>query len=99
VSSWRKTVNRVRAHHRAAPPVADPAGLGPDHVALVAALRLISPDQRRAIVLHYLADMTVAEISREVGAPSGTVKAWLARGRQALGGHLLDTQGEVSRGA
>src|SRR5438105_8623077 len=80
VSSWRKAVNRLRAHHRAAAGDGVAPGLGPDHVALVAALRRISADQRRVIVLHHLVGMTVEEISREVGAPAGTVKARLARG-------------------
>ena len=88
VTSWRKAVNRLRAHHRTAPPVADPAGLDPDHVALVAALRQIPANQRRVVVLHHVVGLTVEEISREVGAPTGTVKAWLARGRRAMSRHL-----------
>jgi RNA polymerase sigma-70 factor (sigma-E family) len=87
VSSWRKTVNRLRAHHRASS-VADVPGLSEDHVALVGALQRLSPNQRRAIVLHYLADLSVTEISAEMGAPTGTVKAHLARGRRAMAGLL-----------
>jgi RNA polymerase sigma-70 factor (sigma-E family) len=99
VSNWRKAVNRLRAHRRSALDSRDPGGLGPDHVALVSALRKISADQRRVVVLHYLADLTVEEISREVGAPTGTVKAWLARGRQAMSRYLSEPQEEASRGA
>jgi RNA polymerase sigma-70 factor (sigma-E family) len=91
VSSWRKAVNRLRAHHRDAPDE-EVDGLGPDHVALVQALRQIAPDQRRAIVLHHLVGLTVDEIAAEVGAPTGTVKAWLARGRRAMAAHLSDTE-------
>jgi DNA-directed RNA polymerase specialized sigma24 family protein len=98
VSSWRKAVNRLRAHKRSALESRDPGGLGPDHVALVAALRHLSADQRRAMVLFYIADLTVEEISREVGAPSGTVKAWLSRGRQAMSKYLSAPE-EASRGA
>jgi RNA polymerase sigma-70 factor (ECF subfamily) len=95
VSAWRKAVNRVKAHRRSAG-APDPASLGPDHVAMVTALRHISAEQRRAIVLHYVADLTVEEISREVGAPSGTVKAWLARGRRAMSQHLAESEGAES---
>jgi RNA polymerase sigma-70 factor (ECF subfamily) len=89
VSSWRKAVNRLRAHHRDTL-TQETDGLSPDHVALVAALKRIPADQRRVIVLHHLVGLSVAEISAEVGAPSGTVKARLARGRKAMAQHLSD---------
>lgn len=57
---------------------------GEDRVALVAALRMIDAEQRRAIVLHHLCDLSVDEVARETDAPTGTVKARLARGREAL---------------
>ncbi|XVV10085.1 sigma-70 family RNA polymerase sigma factor [Actinoplanes sp. CA-131856] len=83
ISGWRKAANRLLAHRReAADQVLD--GLSPDHVALMQALRTLSPVQRRDIVLHHLAGLSVAEIARETGTPAGTVKARLARGRQAL---------------
>ncbi len=62
----------------------------PDHVALVAALRKISSDQRRAIVLYHLVGMSVGEVARGTGVPTGTVKARLARGRDALAKLLAD---------
>jgi RNA polymerase sigma-70 factor (sigma-E family) len=89
VSNWRKAVNRLRAHHRDTP-AQQTAGLSPDHVALVAALRQIPADQRRVIVLHHLVGLSVAEIAVEVGAPAGTVKARLARGRRAVAQHLSE---------
>jgi RNA polymerase sigma-70 factor (sigma-E family) len=90
VSSWRKTVNRLKAHHRDTLDQ-EVEGLSPDHVALVHALRQIPPDQRRVIVLHHLVGLSVDEISREVGSPTGTIKARLARGRKAMAVHLSDT--------
>ncbi|WP_020520193.1 RNA polymerase sigma factor [Catelliglobosispora koreensis] len=56
----------------------------PDHVAVVTALRQLPDKQRRAIVLHYIADMPVDEIATELGAPRGTVLSWLHRGREQL---------------
>jgi len=91
VSSWRKAMNRLRAHRRDAPGV-EVDGLSPDHVALVHALRQIPPDQRRVIVLFHLVGLSVGEIAAEVGVPGGTIKAWLARGRRAMAAHLSETE-------
>ena len=90
VSRWRRSRLSQRPPDRArgsrvSTPEPDVA-----HTALVAALRQISPDQRRAIVLHYLCDRSVAEIAEETGAPAGTVKARLSRGRSALAALLGD---------
>jgi RNA polymerase sigma-70 factor (sigma-E family) len=96
VSSWRKAVNRMRAHHRE---VVDQHvdGLNPDHVALVGALRQLPADVRRIVVLHHVVGLTVAEISEEVGSPTGTVKAKLVRGRRAMA-ELLGEDESVARG-
>jgi RNA polymerase sigma-70 factor (ECF subfamily) len=89
VSSWRKTVNRLTAHRRHGPP--DPAPeVRPDYVAVVAALRRISAEQRRAVVLHHLVGLSVEEVARETGAAVGTVKARLSRGRQAMLPYLTE---------
>ena len=53
-------------------------------LALLDALRRLPFEQREAIVLHHLADLPVADVAVRVGAPVGTVKARLARGRDAL---------------
>lgn len=66
------------------------APVGPDRVALVAALRQLPEQQRRALVLHYLADLPIAEIAVETGVAEGTVKSWLHRGRTELAKLLVD---------
>jgi RNA polymerase sigma-70 factor, ECF subfamily len=38
--------------------------------------------------------LTVEEISQETGAPTGTIKARLARGRAAMARHLNEDNGE-----
>jgi RNA polymerase sigma-70 factor (ECF subfamily) len=96
VSAWRKAVNRTAAHRRAAA-VPELPGLSPDHLTLVAALRQINPDQRRAIVLYHLVGLTIGEIARETGAPEGTVKSHLNRGRKALA-PLVSEFAEVGSG-
>ena len=83
VSRWRQSTSRLRAHRRRGvdPDVRPPTE---DHAVLVSALSRISPDQRRAIVLHHLCDLSVEQVAVEVDAPVGTVKARLSRGRAAL---------------
>jgi RNA polymerase sigma-70 factor (ECF subfamily) len=63
---------------------------GDDGLVLVWALRRLPAPQRRAIALHYLFDLPVEEIASETGAPTGTVKSWLSRGRAALAAVLSE---------
>lgn len=92
-SRWRRLrraqtyLRRQRVEHVAGP--------SPDRVALVAALGKLPPHHRRAVVLYYLADLTVAEIADQEGAAEGTVKSWLHRGRAALAALLTDTAGDA----
>ncbi|MEU8078241.1 SigE family RNA polymerase sigma factor [Catellatospora citrea] len=83
VSRWRRARNRFTAHRRHG---VETSTQPPDEntVALVTALRGIPEAQRTAIVLHHIAGRSVAEIAAETGVAEGTVKARLARGRQAL---------------
>ena len=60
------------------------------HVALVAALKQLPEEQRQALVLHHIADLPVQQVAAEVGAPVGTIKARLSRGRTALAALLTD---------
>jgi RNA polymerase sigma-70 factor (ECF subfamily) len=70
-------------------------GPSPDRVAAVSALGKLPARQRRAVVLHYLADRSVAEIAAEEGVPVGTVKTWLHRGRLTLAGLLGEEERDV----
>ena len=90
VSRWRRAQQGVRLMMLAAGPD-HAAGPGPDRVAFVAALRRVPAEQRRALVLYHLADLTVEQIAAETGVRPGTVKARLARGRAALTPHLRET--------
>nr|WP_203914447.1 SigE family RNA polymerase sigma factor [Rhizocola hellebori] len=64
------------------------AGPGPERVALIRALATIPNDHRRAVILHYIADLSVAQIAEQEGVAEGTVKSWLSRGRAALNSRL-----------
>lgn len=96
VSSWRKAVNRLKAHrreHRAT----EISEMNPDAIAVVAALRKISADQRLAIVLYHYAGLSIEQIAAETGAGASTVKARLARGRKALAPHLTEFADSIDK--
>jgi RNA polymerase sigma factor (sigma-70 family) len=59
---------------------------------LVDALRALPDHQRETLALHYLADLSVADVAETLGVPAGTVKARLSRGRAALA-TALGTEG------
>jgi RNA polymerase sigma-70 factor, ECF subfamily len=93
--AWRLAVSRWRRARRALAPAdrslaAVPHEPGVDHTALVTALKQLTAEQRRAIVLHHICDLSVAEVAAETGVPVGTVKARLSRGRAALALLLAD---------
>ncbi|MFB7509114.1 SigE family RNA polymerase sigma factor, partial [Streptomyces broussonetiae] len=86
VSRWRRARRWLELVCRTPPPESTP---GPElqhaHFAdLVAALRRLPETQRMAVVLHHLCDLSVEQVASETGAPVGTVKARLSRGRAAL---------------
>lgn len=87
VSRWRRARRWLELVRRNPPPEHVP-GPGPEHATLVAALRTLPEPQRMAIVLHHLCDLSVEQVASETGAPVGTVKARLSRGRAALAREL-----------
>jgi RNA polymerase sigma-70 factor (ECF subfamily) len=95
VSRWQRdrTGCRLLRAQPAPPPAEEP---GPDRIAIIEALRQVPAEQRRAIVLYHLCDLTVAQIAAETRAAEGTVKARLARGRTALASYLSDNAPEPS---
>lgn len=59
-----------------------------DEIALTQVLRTLPRRYREVLTLHYLADLPVQAIAGQLGAPEGTVKARLARGRRLLAARL-----------
>lgn len=59
------------------------------------ALEQLSPEQRAAVALHYFDGLSVEEVSRSLGIPSGTVKTRLLYARRKLS-RLLREELEVS---
>jgi len=93
VSRFRRTVRGLYLLREQGLPANAPEP-SPNAVAISVALKAISAEQRRVIVLHYLLDMSVEDIAHEIGAPVGTVKARLSRGRTALAPLLVTDQGD-----
>ena len=95
VSRFRRA-RRIVLHDR--PPEAG-LELDDDQRDLIAALRLLPDRQREAVVLHHLIDLPLDEVAEWLGAPVGTVKSWLHRGRRALAVRLdaSDPEKEVTR--
>ena len=89
VSRWRRSrvasawLSRQPEGRHAPPP-------DENTTALVRALLQIPEAQRRAVVLHHLADLPVDEVARIEHSPVGTIKARLSRGRAALALLLAD---------
>ncbi|HET9556507.1 MAG TPA: sigma-70 family RNA polymerase sigma factor [Actinomycetota bacterium] len=87
----RRLQRQARALLRAGPPPSVPPA-SVEALALADALRTLPMHQRQAIVLHHLVDLPVEEVAATLGARTGTVKSWLARGRHALAIRLGDTE-------
>ncbi|WP_199037308.1 RNA polymerase sigma factor [Glycomyces salinus] len=94
--AWNLATSRHRRNQvvrkflqKSGPPENAPAA-SPDHVALVDALQKVPAKRRKALVLHYMADLSIASIAQATGAREGTVKSWLHRGRKELAALLTD---------
>jgi RNA polymerase sigma-70 factor (ECF subfamily) len=82
VSRWRRArTRRVRSGSERSR-----EGLPTDvgHLDVVAALRRLPANQRRAIVLRTIVGLSASEVAAELGTTEGTVRVWLARGRAGL---------------
>jgi RNA polymerase sigma-70 factor (ECF subfamily) len=64
--------------------VIDEAESGRTHYTLERCLQLLSPEQRRCVVLAYSHGCSHGEIASTLASPLGTVKSWTRRGLSAL---------------
>jgi RNA polymerase sigma-70 factor (ECF subfamily) len=62
---------------------------------LVQALAGLPPVQRRAVVMFYLADMSLADIAELEQVSENTIKQRLHRGRAALAAAVREPRSEV----
>src|SRR4051794_36760284 len=91
---WRRarTLSRILPRYRAELNIDLGPGAPENHVAVVYALSQLSLPVRVTVVLHYVADLSVAQIAQELSVPEGTVKARLARARVQMAGHLSERE-------
>ncbi len=77
---------RQMADEMAAAPVEDDAAAAPsrDVEAVRRAIGTLPPEQRAAIALYYLEEMSVAEVAVALDVPAGTVKTRLMHARRKL---------------
>ena len=68
-----------------------------DRTVLRAALSRIPPRQQAVLVLRYLCDLSVAEVSEILGCSEGTVKSQSHHGLAALRARLGDRAGALAR--
>jgi RNA polymerase sigma-70 factor (ECF subfamily) len=98
-STWlfRIAYNVFYDHARSAKPTADldevpeiplPSLDADRQMDFAAALATLKGDERTAMLLFYMEDMSVAKIAEVMRCPSGTVKSHLFRGKQKLSNYL-----------
>ena len=97
VSRWRRgrTARRYALRER----IEHIDGPSPDRLDLLSALATLPTNQRRAVALFYLADMSTADIAQDCRVPESTVRSWLRRARIALMESLGGPLQEVDRGS
>jgi RNA polymerase sigma-70 factor (ECF subfamily) len=81
------------------PGATDPADQASHRVDVDAALRILAPEHRVAVVLRDLCDLTYEEIADILDVPIGTVRSRIARGRAALADLLTSHAGSSPENA
>lgn len=76
----QRFLNRQRETYETAP--------DGDRVDLMRALAGITPNHRKAVILRYMAGLTVTDIAEQEGVAEATVRSWLFRGKAALAERL-----------
>lgn len=97
VSRWRRLGREVNVRQRLAARALEASRDNePADSAFWDAVRGLSPQQRKVVVLHYVEDMSVDAIAALLGCATGTVKTQLFRARltlaKRLGAQLAEEQ-------
>jgi RNA polymerase sigma-70 factor (ECF subfamily) len=95
IDEWRASSRRPEAITADVPerPVADHSGRTVEREAMLAALRLLSPEHRDVLVRCYYTGETIADASDALGIAPGTVKSRLHYALHALRAALERTGG------
>ena len=94
-NSSRRARRWLVALARHGPPAQVPA-VSPDRVDLHRALGRLTPLHREVLVLHYVAELSVDEVAKQLRLPAGTIKSRLSRARRALAEQLGDEREGVA---
>ncbi len=90
VHGCRSYLRRRVRERRHQPTLSEPAVLDPRAIAVRAALQVLTPKQRAAVVLRYFEDLPEREIAAALGCRPGTVKSLLSRSMPKLKESLDD---------
>jgi RNA polymerase sigma-70 factor (sigma-E family) len=93
IDTWRRRRREVLSAPEHLPETTTAGAHGPsdDRDQLVRALALLSPRQRRIVVLRHFVGLPEAEVAAELGVSVGTVKSTASRSLSALRRTLTDT--------
>jgi len=80
----RMTVRRLTPAPTSETDRHQPSHPSQQHPELIAALKSLTPRHREALVLRYWLDLSEREMAKEMNVSTGTVKAHVARGMQAM---------------
>jgi RNA polymerase sigma-70 factor (ECF subfamily) len=94
-NSARRARRWLVALARHGPPPDVPAASA-DHLDLHRALGRLGPRHREVLVLHYVAELPLDEVARQLRLPLGTVKSRLSRARSALAEQVVDEREGVA---
>jgi RNA polymerase sigma-70 factor (ECF subfamily) len=92
-TSARRARRALVALTRHGPPEDTPA-VSSDRVDMRRALGRLPSRHREVLVLHYVAELPLQDVARQLGLPLGTVKSRLSRARRALAEQLGDEPAE-----
>jgi RNA polymerase sigma-70 factor (ECF subfamily) len=81
VAAERRALERLASRAATSEPDAGDGGID---ARVARALVVLPPSQREIVVLHYLLDLSVADVAARLGVVEGTVKTQLHRARASL---------------
>jgi RNA polymerase sigma-70 factor (sigma-E family) len=99
VDTWRRRRREVLSAPDDMPEVASPDAHAATHDRdqLVRALAVLTPRQRRVVVLRHLVGLPEAEVAAQLGVSLGTVKSTASRGLATLRTALTDSTNPTER--
>ena len=80
------SVTAAAASHLAVPPAENDPGID-----LMEALSVLGEEERAAVLLFYVEDMTIVKMAKVMGCPVGTIKSRIWRARKKLSQYFSDS--------